>query len=158
MRLLEAQSMEILVGLHNILRWVIVILAVWALFRAYRGWLGKRAWVDQDRKAGVFFGAALDTQLLLGIILWIFGSWGIQAFETAAGLEGASRMSTLYFALEHSVTMIIAVVLVHVASVLAKKADNDAAKHKRSALLYSLAVLLILFAIPWTQRPLFPGL
>lgn len=150
--------MEILIGLHNILRWVIVILAVWALFRAYRGWFGKREWVDQDRKAGVFFGAALDTQMLLGIILWIFGSWGIQAFDMASNLEGASRMSALFFAIEHSFTMVLAVVVVHVASVLAKRAPTSAAKHKRSALLYSLAVLLILFAIPWTQRPLFPGL
>jgi hypothetical protein len=150
--------MEILIGLHNVIRWVVIVFAVLALVRAYRGWFTGQDYTEQDRKIGVFFGASMDAQMLLGIILWIFGSWGIKAFGTASGLEGADRMSVLFFAVEHAFSMVVAVVLVHVGTIAARRADNAKSKHKRSAILFSIAVLLILIAIPWTQRPLFPGL
>lgn len=150
--------MNILIGLHNITRWIVLILAIVALVRAYRGWLGKRDWLDVDRKIGVFFAASMDTQLLLGLILWFFGNWGLKAFDMAASLEGAQRMEVLYFALEHSTTMIVAVILVHFGTGLAKRTSDAITKHKRSAIFFTLAMLLVLVAIPWTQRPIFPGL
>ena len=150
--------MNILVALHNIMRWVILILAVYALFRAYRGWFGKKDWEETDRKAGVFFSSALDTQLLLGIILWVFGNWGYKAFELAGSVDGSSLMNVLFFALEHTISMLVAVVLVHVGMSTAKRMQDSTAKHKRVAIFYSIAVLLILVSIPWMQRPLFPGL
>ena len=149
--------MEILVVLHNIMRWIVVILAVVALVRAYRGWLKKRDWTDADRKSGVFLGAAMDTQMLLGIILWIFGSWGLKAFDIPV-VEGASRMAVLFFALEHSFTMVVAVILVHVGTIMSRRAQDAINKHKWTAVFFTIAVILVLFAIPWTQRPLFPGL
>ncbi|MDW8146680.1 MAG: hypothetical protein RMJ48_10345 [Roseiflexaceae bacterium] len=30
--------------LHNLMRWVTLVAAIWALYRAYRGWLGARPW------------------------------------------------------------------------------------------------------------------
>ena len=149
--------MVVLVAVHNIVRWVIVLLAVVSLFRAYRGWLGKREWQEADRKSGVFFSIALDTQLLIGIILWIFGEWGLKAFNLASSVDSGSRMSVLYFALEHTLTMLIAVVLVHIGTATTKRIKDSTGKHKRTAIFFSAAVLLILVAIPWTQRPLFPG-
>jgi hypothetical protein len=150
--------MSILIGLHNITRWVVLVLAIVALVRAYRGWFGKRDWLDTDRKIGVFFAASMDTQLLLGLILWFFGNWGLKAFDIAASLDGGQRMEVLFFALEHSTTMIVATILVHVGTGMAKRAADSIGKHKRSAILFSVAILLVLVAIPWAQRPIFPGL
>jgi hypothetical protein len=154
---LEGSQVEILVAIHNIMRWVIIILAAIALFRAYRGLLGKREWLELDRKTGVFFNAALDMQLLLGIILWIFGNWGIKAFDLAAS-GGDNRMSILYFALEHPIAMLVAVILAHVGTASAKRIQDSIARHKKVAIFFTLAVIIILVSIPWTQRPLFPGI
>ena len=150
-------NMEIIVSLHSILRWIILILSILVLVRAYSGWLGKRHWTGSDRKVGVFFGIALDIQLLLGIILWLFGSWGLKAFDLPV-TEGASRMTILYFAMEHSVAMVLAVVLVHIGSSRVKKAQQNVDKHKMAAIFYSVAIVLIIISIPWVQRPLFPVL
>ena len=150
--------MEILVGIHNIVRWVIVILAVIALFRAYRGWLGNKDWMDLDRKTGVFFTSALDTQLLIGLILWVFGNWGLKAFELASSVDAANRISVLFFAVEHSFSMLVAVVIAHIGTASAKRQKEAKGKFKRIAIFFSIAVLLIFIAIPWTQRPLFPGM
>ncbi len=153
----EAITMEILVAVHNIMRWVVVILAIVALVRAYRGWLGRREWAPVDKRISTFFGAAMDTQMLLGIILWIFGNWGLKAFAIPVA-EGASRIGLLFFVLEHAFAMVVAVMMVHIGSALARKAQEAANKHKWAAIFYTIAVLLILIAVPWTQRPLFPGL
>ena len=149
--------MSILVGLHNLTRWIVVILAVVALYRAYSGWLGKKEWTAADRKAGLFFGIGMDIQLMLGGILYFIGNWGVKAFALAVAVPAAQRMSTLFFAIEHSTTMLLAVILTHVGSVMARKAPDALSKHKRAAIWFTVAVLLVIVAIPWTQRSLIPA-
>lgn len=139
--------MNILIALHNLTRWLVLIFAVFALFRAYAGWLGKKPYVELDRKAGVFFGAAMDTQMLLGIILWIFGAWGLKVLGTN---------NSQFFSVEHSLTMVLAVVVSHVGSIMAKKAADALQKHRAAAIWFTISVLLVISAIPWTQRALFP--
>jgi len=141
--------MVVLIALHNLTRWIVLVLAVIALFRAYLGWFGKRPFTEQDRKIGVFFASAMDSQLLLGIILWIFGEWGFKMLGTG---------NSQFFALEHSTTMILAVILTHVGSIMAKRAPDAVRKHKAAAIYYSVAVLMVLSAIPWLTRSLLPGL
>lgn len=144
------------VVLHSLTRWIVLVLAVIALFRAYRGWLGKQPWTEMDRKIGVFFGAGMDTQLLLGGILYFLGNWGVKAFAMAEQVAADQRMATLFFAVEHTFAMLVAVVLVHVGSVMSRKAPDDASKHQRAALWFTAALLLVMVAIPWTQRALLP--
>jgi hypothetical protein len=51
--------------------------------------------------------------------------------------------------------MIVALVLAHIGRSRAKKADTDVSKHKNAAIFYTIAILLILAAIPW-NRALLP--
>jgi threonine/homoserine efflux transporter RhtA len=59
-----------------------------------------------------------------------------------------------FWTLEHILMMIIALVLAHVGRALAKKANDAAAKHKRLALFFTAAMLLVIIYIPWA-RPFF---
>ena len=61
---------EFILAVHNILRWIILILAIVALVRAYWGWFGKRDWTPSDRRVGSFYSISLDVQLLLGLLLY----------------------------------------------------------------------------------------
>ena len=146
----------VVLAIHNILRWVVLILAVVALVRAYLGWFGKREYTETDRKVGVLFSIAIDIQLLLGLILYIFLSpitrTAFQDFSAAMAIADLR-----FFAFDHIAGMILVVILVHVGSILSKRADSSIAKHRRAAIWYSLAVLVVIFSIPW-WRPLFPGL
>jgi hypothetical protein len=146
----------ILLALHNVVRWIVVLFLILALVRAYRGWLGKRDWSEADRRAGVFFGSAMDTQLLLGLLLYLFFS---PITKTAMGDLGAVMADSglRFFALEHLFYIFLAVVLAHLGSVFARRAADPLAKHRISAILYSLAALAILLGMPW-MRPLLPGL
>jgi hypothetical protein len=128
----------VFLSIHNIFRWLVVAAALFALFQAYSGWLRKRAWQNLDRTAGIIYTSALDIQMLLGVVLMFL-----------IGLPNLGR-----FLMEHIIPMALALVFAHVGSSSAKKADVDADKHRKAALWFSAATLVMLLAVPWA-RPLF---
>ncbi len=146
----------ILLVIHNLLRWIVVVFMIFALVRAYRGWLGKREWTSADRRSGVFFGVSMDIQLLVGLLLYVVYSPITRAAMTdmVAAMNNAAMR---FFALEHLFYMFVAVVLVHLGSMFARRGANAVSKHRTSAIFYTLAALAILLGMPW-MRPLFPGL
>jgi len=146
----------VVLALHNIFRWIVVVAAILALVRAYRGWLRKSDWNNADRRVGVFFTVSMDIQLLLGLLLYVFFSpitrTALSDIGAAMGDPGAR-----FFALEHLFYMFLAVVFAHLGNTFAKKAAQAADKHRRAAIWYTLAILAILLGMPWMRR-LLPGL
>lgn len=143
-----------ILSLHNLVRWVVVVLAIVAAVRAFMGWFGKREWTERDRKLGAYVGMAIDTQLLLGLLLYfVLGSPWTQAvlsgdFKSAMGI---SEMR--FFSVEHVFFMVLAVVFAHLGSVLAKRAPTSLAKYRMAAIWFGLTALLAIAGTPWF-RPL----
>ncbi len=143
---------ELLLTLHNLWRWVVLFLAILAVVAAWRGWFGKRAWADRDRKIGSFTAMAMDIQFLLGLLLYIFGEYGIKGFSKGMQFVSANR-DYRFFGLEHVFYMLLAVILAHLGSMLPRKVQDASAKFMRAAIPFSLMLLLIIIGIPW-WRPL----
>jgi len=149
---------EFILAVHNIVRWVVLILGFLAVLRALIGWFGKHAWIPADPKIGIFFTSAIDTQLLLGLLLYIFLSpFTVQALRKFGFSYVMSQPDYRFFAVEHIFYMLLAVVFAHLGSALPKKVDNAVDKHRRAAIWFGLAFLVILLGMPWF-RPLLPGL
>jgi quinol-cytochrome oxidoreductase complex cytochrome b subunit len=147
---------NVILALHNIVRWIVLITAILALVRAYLGWLQGREWSARDRQTGVYFTSAMDTQLLLGLILVFISPW-TRALITGNFTGMMSDPTMRFFSAEHLPFMILAVVLAHIGSARARRATQATAKFRQSAIFFSLSVVVILLMIPW-WRPLFPGL
>ncbi|MFN2147826.1 MAG: hypothetical protein ACK2T2_05495 [Anaerolineales bacterium] len=142
---------RILITAHNLMRWAVLIAAAWALLRAYWGWLGRRLYTPVDKQSGLFFTIFLDLQVALGIILAVLSPYVQLAF---ANFGNAMKDAGLRFiVIEHIPIMLVAVVIGHLTSSWSKKAPEDAIKHRRAALGFTLVLALIIFAIPW-WRPL----
>jgi len=142
-----------LLSAHNIVRWVVVALAVWTLVSAYTGLLQTRPWTETDRKSGSFFTISMDIQLVIGLLLYfVFGPWA-RAILSDFG-AAMSNDELRYFAVEHFLVMIIAVALAHIGTVRIRRAEGDTAKFRNAAIWYTLSVLAVLGGIPW-DRPLF---
>lgn len=149
----------VVLTLHPLVRWAVMIVGLLALVRTLSGWFGKRTWDPLDDKVGAWFTISMDTQLLLGLLLYVFFS----PLTTAAlrDFGGAMRNADLrFFAVEHTLVMLLAVVLAHVGRIRAQRAAYPAAKHRNAAILFGLALLAILAAVPWpflegVGRPLF---
>lgn len=143
--------------LHNVMRWVVLVMAVYALVRMYKGLLGKGNFVEGDRKSLSWFSISMDVQLLIGLVLFIGNGW-IKQFQNMS--NAMSQAALRFFVIEHWLLMLIAVLLAHLAVVFVKRAQNSASKFKRGTILTTVAVLAIFFAIPWPWsgdygRPLF---
>ena len=148
---------EFVVAVHNILRWVVVILGVVVVVRAFWGWLGKKEWNNTERRLGVFFTSSVDAQLLLGVLLYfVFSNWGLKAILEQGMSFVMAETEYRFFAIEHAFYMILAMIFAHLGSALPKRVDEDQSKYKRAALWFGLSLLLILAGIPW-GRPLLPG-
>ena len=142
----------LIVGTHNLLRWVVVILAIYALVRVYMGWLGKKEFTETDRKALSFYSIGLDIQVLLGLVLYFMGGW-----YNVFGNMGAASGEVRFFGVEHITMMLIAVVLAHLGVVMSKRATTPAGKFKRAAIYVTLSVLAVLAGIPWQYSGLVPS-
>ena len=142
--------MQIILVLHNILRWAILLFGIWTLLNALSGVMSKRAYSSNDNRSNLFFMISCDIQLLLGLVLYFSNSW-FDKLKSGMGpvmKNGHDR----FFTVEHSLMMILAWILVHVGRTSVKRASTDAAKHRKMVLFFGLALLLILAAIPWPFR------
>ncbi len=54
-----------------------------------------------------------------------------------------------FFTVEHWLLMIVALVVAHIGRSRAKKAADDKGKFKQAAIFFTIAMVLILLAIPW---------
>lgn len=136
--------------IHNILRWAVLLLGVWAVFAALGAVMSKRAYKSSDNKVSLFFMISCDVQLVLGLILYFTGMW----FDRVKSDMGAVMKDAAirYFAVEHALMMIVAWLLVHVGRTMVKRADTDAQKHKRTLIYFGIALAMILAMIPWPFR------
>jgi len=142
-------------SIHNIIRWIALILGILAAVRAYLGWFGNREWTVKDRKIGSYFTIAMDVQLLLGLLLYVFLS---PTTRTAFQDPGAAMQvaDIRFFFLEHPFYMVLAVVFAHLGSILSRKAEQTNAKFRRAAIWFSLSVLAVILGMPWMSS-IIPG-
>lgn len=140
--------------LHNILRWIVVVAALLAFLKAIQSWMGKKAWSSSDKKLGLLFTVGLDTQILLGFLLYGGLSPVMKAIWNDFG--AAMQNSQLrFFAVEHMSLMILAAIAAHL-GFRAGKSDLDQSKKFRAvSIWYGLAILFLLIGIPWF-RPYLP--
>lgn len=142
-------SMDALLILHNLIRWLVLIFGFLTFFRALTGVAGKRAFTSANDKSNLFFMIFMDVQLLIGLILYFTHGWfnSLKHFS-----ESMKTPMVRFFTIEHSVLMIIAWILVHAGRIVVKKAGTPQAKFKKSLIYFGIALLIILIAIPWPFR------
>lgn len=150
----------VLRALHNLNRWFVLIAAVWALVVLYRGLFSRAAWGPQPLRVSRMFVGLMDLQFLLGLILYVLGPYAGTLFSSFRDAMGQAVLR--FFALEHPLQMLIAIIVAHVGLGLAKKATTDRAKYKRAAIAFTIALVIMLAGIPWPGsehgRPLLPTL
>ena len=131
---------------HSYLRYAVLILLIIVIVTSLMGWLGKKPYGSTNNKLSLFLFIATHSQLLLGLILYVV-SPNVQ-FNGSTMKDAVIR----YWTVEHSTIMIIAVVLITMARITAKKLTADEAKHKRLFIFNALALLLILAGIAMSGR------
>lgn len=132
---------NILVSAHSGLRWLLLIALVIAVFQSFskRGRFGE----IKETKSVLITLILTHLQLVVGLLLYFISS------KVQFGGNTMSNSVIRFFTLEHSLMMIIAVVLITVGYSKAKRAPKP---FKIVFNFYLLALILILAAIPWPFR------
>lgn len=147
--------MDGLVLLHSIIRWLLLIVAVICIIRAYKGIRNNSIFLPQDKLLYKLLLSFCHSQLLLGLILYIFGAWGIKNIQQM-GMAAIMKNSLFrFFAMEHILIMLVAILIIQMGSIKLKKVNTDYLKYKTILVYISIGLGLILISIPWPFRELF---
>ena len=142
---------SLFLSLHNSLRWLVLASMVYTIFSSIQGMFIKRPYNEVDNWARVIANIFGHTQLLVGFVLY-FALSPITTFFLQNG-DGGSEQIT-FFGIWHAITMFLAVVAMTIGGALAKRAKTSPGKFKYVLIWFSIALGMILFAIPW-WRPWF---
>jgi hypothetical protein len=144
-----------LLHLHSVLRWIILILLLLALYKNIAD--RKGAFTATHNRLGLLLMICADLLLLVGLYQWFVGDWGLKSIQNN-GMSVVMKNAVLrFFAIEHTTGMLIAIILIHLGYSYGKKSVPDPQKHKRILLYFGLALLIILISIPWPFRPMGAG-
>jgi len=141
-----------LLHLHSFLRWIILLLAIIAIYRSYTGMTAGKPFTAGDKKTGLFLMIAAHTTLLIGLYQWIVGPWGLKNIENMGMGAAMKDPVARFYGVEHLTGMIIAIVLITIGRGVSKKSIPDRAKHKKTFWFFLVALLIILVSIPWPFR------
>jgi len=141
---------NVMLHAHSVGRWIVLLLLLIAIFNSLVA--GRRPFIKSDNRTGLLLTIFADLMLLVGIYLWFVGPKGYNLIK-ASGMAGAmSDATSRFFAVEHMVGMLVAIILIHIGKAQARKHISDQAKHRRTVIFYVIALLIILLSIPWPFR------
>ena len=152
-----------LLHLHNILRWVLLILLILSIVKAYTGWQNKRTFTQGDRRIWLFTLISAHINFLIGIYLLLWGRYGMLRTDLQDTTSVMKDRFLRFFWVEHPTFMILSIVMITLGNSMGKKAVPDEVKYKRAFWFFFIALLMILVAVPWPfrtgiGRPWFPGM
>lgn len=144
--------------LHSLVRWFVLISLLFSIYQAYKGWFTNRVFTKFDNLAMIWTTRIAQAQLVLGICLYFISpivDYFLHNFKDAVR-DNEIR----FFGMEHSVMMLIAVVLITVCSLQMKRKKTDRQKFRAMAIWLSIAFLIIIISIPFpfsstASRPYF---
>lgn len=134
---------------HSLLRFVILLLLVIVVVVSLLGWMNKKPFAQRDYKLATWLMIGTHVQLILGLALYVISPW-------VRFMSGAMQDPNIrYWTAEHITGMIIAVALITVARVSARKAVGDAAKYRKLFMFNGIALLIVVVTITLSGRGLF---
>lgn len=136
-----------LLHLHNLMRYVLVILLLVTIVKSYIGWFNKQSYTAVDNKLSLFLFISAHIQLLVGLVLYFISP------IVAVGLDNMKQAMSdsmlRFWTVEHISSMILGVIIISLGRIMAKKANGDGSKFRRQAVYFTLGMIIIFSAIPW---------
>lgn len=131
---------------HSGLRWLALILIIYAIFNALTAIKQGRDFEKKDKMIGLFTLISFHTQLLIGLILFFTSA-------KVVFVSGFMKETILrFFAIEHPLMMLISIALVTIGYSKSKKETSSRLKFRKILVFYTIALVVLLAGIPWPFR------
>lgn len=133
--------------LHSALRWVVLILLIATIVRAFIGKRGKRSFGGL-KKLALLSMVGMHLQLVIGFVLYFAKDWHTVLTNSSLLKHAPTR----FFGLEHMAMMLVSIILVTAGYSTAKRMTDSHRQHMRILILFLIALILVLASIPWPFR------
>jgi hypothetical protein len=137
---------------HSIIRWLVLVSLIFSIYKAYKGYFSKSVFTKTDNSIKHWTATIAHIQLVIGIIL--YSQSPLINYFWKNFKESLQDFDTLFFGLIHILLMLTAIIIITIGSALSKRKTTDQDKFKTMLVWFSIALLLILIAIPWPFSPL----
>ena len=136
---------------HNYVRWLVVATLLYALYRAYKGYVSQSEFSKADNAVRHWTATISHIQLMIGMVLYFQSP--IVNYFMANFKEAVNDFNTVFFGLIHSSLMLTAIVLITIGSAKSKREQTDKEKFKTMLIWFLIALVIIFIAIPWPFSP-----
>jgi uncharacterized membrane protein len=132
--------------LHSTLAYLAIaglaFIFIYALIKA----LSNQEFTEKDRKIAMIGFILAHIQLLVGLILYFVSPVGFSLLTAGGAMSDASAR---LLALEHPLINIIAIVIISIGYIKAKKMTDSRARFRTIYMTYATGLVLLLSRIPW---------
>jgi len=132
-----------LVHFHSGFRWILLVTLIWAIIRVAGKLSGNHSFTDKDKKMPLFAFISCHIQLLVGLILYFISP------KVVFSAEALKNATSRFFLVEHTTTMLLAIIIISVGYIMAKKVAPEKKAFSRIFWAYLIGLILILIGIPW---------
>ena len=135
---------------HSLLRWLVLLSVGTAGSIALVGYLRNGPIIVWERSLTILAMVVCHIQLVIGLVLY---AMRFKRYDSAVNWKGdQTRLGEhvqRYWKFEHIGMMVLAIALVTIGRMMSKRAITESGKQLRIAIFYLLALLIMLFMIPW---------
>ena len=142
---------SVLLTIHSLVRWLVLISLLVAVYRAYKGWLGNEKFTRFDNAIRSVTVTTSHIQLVLGISLYCISP--VVRYFLTYFKKAVHEREIRFFGMEHITMMVIAIVLLTVGSAKSKRQNTDQQRFKTMAIWFTIALIIIFASIPWEFSP-----
>ena len=136
-------------NIHSYWAYIVLIVLIYAVVNASIGFIKKKEFTDKDLRIGLFGLIVCHIQLLIGLVWYFMSPWFAALISDAGAVM--KEKSVRLLAVEHPITMIIAIAIITVGWSKHKKKTVAIEKFKIFSIFYGVGLLLMLSKIPWSN-------
>ncbi|MEL7124028.1 MAG: hypothetical protein AAFO07_31610 [Bacteroidota bacterium] len=140
-----------LILFHSLFRWLALIALILTIGQALIGYSKKKNFLKRNNLFRHGTATLFHIQLIIGVLLLV-KSPIVQYFwrDFKSGIE---NIELLFFGLWHPFLMLISIVVITIGSAKAKRETEDTKKFKTILIWYSIGLIILFLAIPWSFSP-----
>jgi ABC-type Na+ efflux pump permease subunit len=142
----------ILLPLHSIVRWLVLIFLLYAIYRSALGYSRNRTFTRTDNAIRHWTATLAHIQLMIGMILYVESPFVKAYWKNRSAVKLPPDLS--FFSIIHIAMMFTAVVILTIGSAMARRQQDDQRKFRTMLFWFIIALLIIFIAIPWPFSPL----
>src|SRR4030095_11235105 len=112
-----------LIVAHSLFRWLVLLSLLFAVYRAYVGWLTNKIFTPRENSIRNFAATITNIKFLIG--LWLYFKSPIVDYFWDNFKTAVHERDIRFFGMEHITMMFIAVAIVNTGSSLVKRRRTD---------------------------------